>query len=196
MAPRLLPIFIGLIALLWSLPTTATSVLPVSLQRMSTAAELIFYGKVVSNEVKVDEISGRVATYTTFEVIEVIKGTVGTTHTIKQIGGEMPNSSRRQVIPGVPRFVINKEYVVFLPKASKLGFSSPIGLSQGKFTVQNIQGSTAVTNGRPVAALLNGDAAKKPQKTVRAPALNSLPGQPASTNLSDFLQTVRSMAGE
>ncbi len=87
MAPRLLPIFIGLIALLWSLPTTATSVLPISLQRMSTAAELIFYGKVVSNEVKIDEISERVATYTTFEVIEVIKGTVGASHTIKQIGG-------------------------------------------------------------------------------------------------------------
>ena len=196
MAGRFFPILIGFCALLCSLSASATSVLPISLQRMASAADLIFYGKAVSNEVKIDDVSGRVATFTTFEIFELIKGTAGATHTIKQIGGQLPDSSRRQVIPGVPRFTIGKEYVVFLPKASKLGFSSPIGLSQGKFTVQSSEASSPAINGRPAAVLLNGSTAKKPHKTVRAPVFSSSPGQPASTDLSDFLQTVRGMAEE
>jgi len=116
-----------------SLQAGATSVLPVSLQQLSSAAELIFHGTAISNEVRLDEVSGRVATFTTFAVTDVIKGVAGDTHTIKQIGGQLPGSRVRQIIRGVPRFSVGAEYVVFLPPASSLGFSSPIGLSQGRF---------------------------------------------------------------
>ena len=200
--PRRFATPVILILLICSLQAAATSVLPVSLQRMAKSAETIFHGTAIGNEVRLDQASGRVATYTTFKVIEVIKGSPGATHTIKQIGGQLPGSNVRQVIHGVPRFTVGEEYVIFLPKASSLGFASPIGLVQGKFDVRRHSGDTLVSNGRSLAALMkttpqqaspNGPSALA---SKRAPVLNSIEGQPASARLSDFMQAVRGMVKE
>ncbi len=191
-----------LILLLLSLQAAATSLLPLSLQQMTQAAEVIFHGRTISNEVKLDQPGGRVATFTRFEVIEVIKGKPEATHSIKQIGGQMPGSRYRQVIHGVPRFTIGEEYVVFLPKASSLGFSSPIGLAQGKFDIRTRDGVTTVSNGRPLAAMLSASTqqslANIPSAVTAspAPALTTLPDRPASARLADFMQTVRSLLEE
>jgi len=185
-----------------SLQAGATSVLPVSLQQLSSAAELIFHGTAISNEVRLDEVSGRVATFTTFAVTDVIKGVAGDTHTIKQIGGQLPGSRVRQIIRGVPRFSVGAEYVVFLPPASSLGFSSPIGLSQGRFRVLQHNGEAVVSNGRPIAALLNTPQAASlgstPQAAQFSPAavLPAVPGEPSSAGLAEFLRVVRGMAGD
>lgn len=200
---RLVTTAIFLVSLLCSLQAAATSVLPVSLQRMASTAETIFHGTVIGNEVRVDQTSGRVATYTTFKVIEVIKGNPGATHTIKQIGGQLPGSNVRQEIHGVPRFAVGEEYVIFLPKASSLGFASPIGLSQGKFDVRKRDGDTLVSNGRSLAALMkttpqqaSPDSPSALLAGNRAPVLKAIDGQPASAHLTDFIQAVRSMVNE
>jgi len=185
-----------LILLLCSPQALATSVLPVSLQRMTTTATIIFHGTVIENEVKLDQTSGRVATYTTFKVNEVIKGDPGKTHTIKQIGGQLTGSNVRQIIHGVPQFSVNQEYVIFLPEASSLGFSSPIGLSQGKFDIRKLNGETMIRNGRAPAAVT---IAAPQQALTNAPSAiqaSQLPNQPDSVRLADFLQTVRGMLKE
>ena len=200
MLKRILLLFT--VTALCSLKAVATTVLPVSLQQLSSTAELIFYGTAISNEVRLDETSHRVATFTTFAVIDVIKGAVGATHTIKQIGGQLPDSRVRQIIRGVPRFSVGAEYVVFLPAASSLGFSSPIGLSQGRFSVVQHNGETVVSNGRPLAAMLEAPPTTNLGSTPQAaqfslaPALSALPGEPASASLPDFLRAVRAMTGE
>jgi len=196
MIPRLLAIPMFLILLLCSLQTTATSVLPVSLQRMATAAEIIFHGTATSNEVKLDQASGGVATYTTFKVSEVIKGDPGATHTIKQIGGQLPGSQVRQLIHGVPRFSVGQEYVVFLPKASSLGFASPIGLSQGKFNIRKLNGQAIVTGGRTLAAEMKTRPQLDLPDAPSAIAADQVPDQPAGIHLADFLITVRGMVKE
>ncbi len=194
------PMFLTL--LFCSLQAAATSVLPVSLQRMAATAEIIFHGTAIDSEVRLDPASGRVATYTSFKVIEVIKGNPGATHTIKQIGGQLPGSNVRLIIHGVPQFTTGREYVIFLPKASSLGFSSPIGLSQGKFNIRKQNGETLVSNGRPLAALLKTtpqqDSPNRPSALVsnRTPALTTIDGQPASAHLTDFMQAVRGMVNE
>jgi hypothetical protein len=202
MKPRLVLIPVILSLQLWCWQAVATSVLPLSLQRMSSAAHIIFHGRVVSNEVKQDPASGQVATFTHFEVFEAVKGNPGNAYTIKQIGGQLPGSSVRLVIHGVPRFAPDEEYVVFLPKASSLGFASPIGLSQGKFDVRKLNGETLVSNNRALAAMSKST----PQQalpdspsaieTGPAPALNTRPDLPTATSLADFLQTVRGMVKE
>lgn len=200
--PRHLAIPVTLILLICSLQAAATSVLPVSLQRMAKSAETIFHGTAIGNEVRIDQVSGRVATYTTFKVIEIIKGSPGDTHTIKQIGGQLPGSNVRQVIHGVPRFTVGEDYVIFLPRASSLGFASPIGLVQGKFDVRRHNGDTLVSNGRSLAALMKTtpqqDSPNGPSALAsrRAPVLNAIEGQPASARLSDFMQAVRGMVNE
>jgi hypothetical protein len=169
---------------------------------MAATAETIFHGRAIGNEVRLDPTSGRVATYTTFEVIEVIKGNPGATHTIKQIGGQLPGSNVRQVIHGVPRFTAGKDYVIFLPKASSLGFASPIGLSQGKFDVRERNGDTLVSNGRSLAALMKptprqaSPDSPSALASKRTPALNAIDGQPASAHLTEFMQAVRAMVND
>lgn len=187
----LLPIMLGL---LLSAPVMATSVLPASLQHLSSSAELIFHGRAIANEVKIDELSGRVATYTSFEVIEIIKGNAASTHTIKQLGGQLPGSNRIQKIYGVPSFTIGETYVVFMPKTSELGFSSPLGLSQGRFTVRESNGTRSVSNGRAIDALI--PTRSKSSGTPVSTSLQSLPHDAASTSLVEFLQTVRELAAE
>ena len=191
-----------MILLFCSLQATATSVLPVSLQRMAQTAEMIFHGTAIGNEVRLDPASGRVATYTSFKVIEVIKGNPGATHTIKQIGGQLPGSNVRLMIHGVPRFAVGEEYVIFLPKASSLGFASPIGLSQGKFGIRKLNGETVVSNGRSLAALMKTTPqqdlpdAPSAKAVSRAPALKAIADHPASARLPEFIQTVRGMLQE
>lgn len=177
-----------LLLTLWSHQAAATSVLPISLERMTAAADVIFHGRVISNEVRRDPVSGNVATFTTFEVTELVKGQAGETHTIKQIGGEMPGGNMRQIVHGVPRFNIGGEYVVFLPKASSLGFSSPIGLSQGKFEVLRANGEPVVSDRRAAAAAARPDAAELPS------AVEAAPSDQQGVRLGDFLQSVRVMS--
>ena len=194
--PRLVKIPMMLILLLWGLQAVATSVLPISLQRMATTADIIFHGRAINNEIKHDQASGRVATFTTFEVIEIIKGDVGANHTIKQIGGELPGSNVRQLIHGVPQFSVGREYVVFLPKVSSLGFASPIGLSQGKFNIQKLNGETIVSNGRALGAQASATPAQVLADTPSAIVSKQPDERPARVQLTDFMQTVRGMVKE
>ena len=184
-----------LILLLSSLQTAATSVLPVSLQRMTTKAAIIFHGTAINNEVKLDQTSGRVATYTTFKVNEVIKGDPGTTHTIKQIGGQLPGSNVRQLIHGVPQFSVGQEYVIFLPEVSSLGFASPIGLSQGKFDVHKNNGKSVINNQRAVAAV-SGTPARQILAEVPLAIEAGQSAGDRSVHLTDFLQSLRTMVKE
>ncbi len=194
--PRLVAIPLFMILLCCSLQAAATSVLPVSLQRMAQTAEMIFHGTAIGNEVRLDQASGRVATYTSFKVIEVIKGNPGVTHTIKQIGGQLPGSNVRQVIHGVPRFDVGEEYVVFLPKASSLGFASPIGLSQGKFDIRKLNGQ-AVVNIRSQLAALTKPSSQQVLPNAPSAIVTGLPtDKPTAMHLADFLQTVRGMVKE
>ncbi len=57
-------------------------------------------------------------------------------------------------IAGMPRYVAGQQYLLFLNRESRLGFSSPIGLLQGAFRVQGRGTSRTVVNGLRNANLL------------------------------------------
>ena len=192
---------ISLLIIVTPLQAGATTVLPVSLQQMSATAEFIFLGKVISNDTRIDDMSGQIATFTTFEVLQAVKGKPGTTHTIKQIGGQLPGSDYHLIIKGVPRFYLGKEYIVFLPEQSSLGFSSPIGLSQGKFDVLEKTEGKVVSNGRAAASLVG----KTPSNTtpqlpsgieIRSHSLEPVNGSSSQIRMDDFMQTVSGMINE
>ena len=187
----MLRILILLFGLLTVSTSYATTIKHVPLARMAQTAEVIFHGLVISNEVRVDDISQRVATFTTFQIIDAIKGVNTETFTLKQFGGQLPGSTLVHRIHGMPRFTESEEYVVFLPAASRLGFASPIGLMQGSFTVGKDTSGKTVSNGRAISSLLPAD------NTTRArTALQAVPGHPGKAALEDFLQTVRVLSGQ
>lgn len=166
---------------------SATSLLPLSLEQLSTRATLIFYGTVISNEVIKDEKSGRIATFTNFSINELIKGEAGSTHMIKQIGGYHASSKTRLLIHGVPEFLTGKDYVIFLPEKSTLGFSSPLGLHQGRFTITTVDNETIVSNGQ---RLDQPASAKQLRSTSQIP-LAVRADNPSQAYLGDFINTVR-----
>jgi hypothetical protein len=129
-------------------PASATSLLPLTLEQLSTRANLIFYGRAIENTTTRDDQSGQIATYTAFEVIELIKGDATERHTIKQVGGQLKETGTTLRIQGVPLYIVGESYVLFLPEKSSLGFSSPLGLYQGSFTVSTIDGEQIVSNGQ------------------------------------------------
>jgi len=180
-------IVLSLVINLITLPQAqATSLKPLDLERLSTQAPLIFYGEVVNNHAVNDKQSGQIATLTTFKVIELIKGNTGEEHTIKQIGGQLADSNTKMHIPGVPKFNNGSKYVVFLTEKSKLGFSSPLGLYQGSFSVETVNGEQVISNGSRLSM---------PSATVNRPiqvplAVNTQ--NPTQSRLSDFINTVRS----
>ena len=163
----------------------AATVLPLGMERLHGDAKVVFLGECLSNSVELDRQSDRVVTYTTFEVLETYKGKLGSSITIKQIGGNLPDANLTVVVPGVPQFEVGQRYVVFLPPASKLGFASPVGLSQGMFTVKmDNKGVAQVGNGRDVGELMENMAQSKMPPRV-ADKLRARPNKEIPANAKE-----------
>ncbi len=169
---------------------SATSLRPITLEQLSTRATLIFYGEVLSNQVKTDAQSGQIATFTEFKVIDLIKGNAADTHTIKQIGGELKDRDMALRVHGVPKFHVGKNYVVFLPAKSKLGFSSPLGLHQGSFSVSTINGEQLVSNGSNLSSQPQATQSGQTSRAVQVPLAVRV-DKPSQSRLDDFINTVR-----
>ncbi|MEN8133780.1 MAG: hypothetical protein ABFS45_27215 [Pseudomonadota bacterium] len=169
---------------------------------MHTDATYIFYGECISNTVDTDQTTGLEVTYTTFSILEAIKGKLDQTHTIKQVGSHQPGGTTSGIIfPGVPRFEEGTKYILFLPPASHIGFSSPVGLGQGVFSVDaDDAGNDVVSNGRDFTELLKNVPPDKVQphviyrlKSLRDQDIPTYAKSRAQLPLDDFLSILQSM---
>ena len=167
----------------------AATLRPLLLDEVIDSAAVGFHGKCVSNRVELDTATRFIVTYTTFEVRDVLKGDVAATHVIKQIGGVLPDGVSGMVVPGVPTYAVGEEYVVFLAGVSSLGFSSPVGLSQGSFAVQTGKTGKAIVTSRDLRELTSN----MPRADLSAEVVNS--AQPfRQIPLSDFKRLARTHA--
>ncbi len=181
----------------------AASVLNLNIEQLTNDASVVFNGRCISNQVEFDSTTNFVVTYTTFEILESIKGTSSLTHTIKQIGGNLPDRELQTNWPGVPSFIVGNEYVVFLPPVSKLGFSTPVGMDQGKFNVLTDTIDKQVNNGQNFDNLMNKvsvniiptailNRMKTPGAAQKStPSLTNV--EPKKLNLDELLSVVRSI---
>jgi hypothetical protein len=192
---------ITLIASVYWQSIQATTVLPVDLTHLHTYANSIIYAECIDNKVEVDNnMNNTIVTFTTFNVLDTIKGPVRQTLTIKQIGGKMPDNSMALKIPGVPEFRLNKKYILFLPKASYLGFTSPIALSQGSFqAIADSNGNLMVGNGRDFAELMININTKKMPAAAQS-IINSITARKSKASrtkttmpLNDFITVLKNM---
>jgi hypothetical protein len=175
-----------LLCLAAPLSASAASVLPLYLDEMADTAATAFEGRVTANRTERDAATKLVVTYTTFEVVDVLKGAVGAKHEIKQIGGSLPGENLEYRVQGVPSFSTGETYIVFLAGISPIGFSSPIGLSQGRFGVQWHANGRRVANGRDFRDMTARIKDKLP------PAAKLQDGEPVrDMDIDDFKRTVR-----
>ena len=185
-------LFACLVGFVISLPARAMSVLPLYLDEIVNDAAIAFQGKSIENHSERDPQTNSIVTYSTFEVQEVLKGEVGATHTIKQIGGKLQGEINQTT--GVPTFTVGESYVLFLYGVSKSGFSSPVGLGQGKFNIIPVTTGFHVTNGRDFKEMTLGI----PTHVVPPSAqikMQQTPGPVKRLDLDEFKQLVRQQMG-
>jgi hypothetical protein len=178
-----------LFALAAVFPAAATSVLPVGLDQMVETAAVAFEGTCTGNRTERDPATKLVATYTTFAVHDVLKGQAGATYEIKQIGGAIPGGLTYRV-DGVPRFEPGQDYIVFLPGVSAAGFSSPVGLEQGRFVVTPAANGREVANGRDFRDLTAGIPSAELPPSLQQQAKRA--GSMRRLDIDEFKQLVRS----
>lgn len=114
-------------------PARATIVLEASLEDMTRVCGLVVRGEVTAvTERQEAEGSARPVTDVTLRVAEVLKGALETDElTLTLPGGQAGEYVMH--IPGMPRFLVGQEVVLFLEPTSK-GYV-PSGLQQGRFSV-------------------------------------------------------------
>lgn len=149
----------------------ADRIQPMSLEEISKQAERIFEGECLSVKTGKDPQSGLAATWYVFRVIEPIQGEFDETFTLKQYGGVVDGET---LLTPSARYETGERVILFLYGESRIGFSSAVGLTQGKFRVIEDEKQTfrAVSNGMPAAALF--------KDLSRVPTAYSPQGQPLS----------------
>jgi len=189
------PNFVALLAVLFALlaaaGANATSVRPLDLDQIVGGAQHIVRARCTGNEVRADP-GVHAVTVTTFVVLDRAKGSGGATFTLRQAGGKLDGIV---VDYHLPKFRVGDEYVLFVPASSTLGLASPVGLSQGVFSVVPGRGGGQVGNGRDFAELLpRAEPATLPQGI--AAALGRGRAERLRMNLGDFMTLIRARVRE
>ena len=142
MRTRLLTAMLSLLAATISL--TATTVRIVNLSEMVQASDRVFHGRCVSAR-EMTHSNGLPIVEYTFLVSNGIKGTVeGERVVFRQL---QASRARGFGIAGLPVFRKGQDLVLFLAADSRIGLTSPTGLSQGVFSVlQDRRGKLAIVN--------------------------------------------------
>lgn len=171
----------------------ATSVLPLYLDQVVDYSTTAFEGTVTDNHSARDPVTNGIVTYTTFAVSDVLKGSVPSTYTIKQIGGSLPGEDLHFHVSGIPKFTVGQDYVVFMAGVSAHGFSSPLGLQQGRYTVTQDATGKHVGNGGNLRSSISRMAAHLPAQSKALVAAQA--GPVREMDLDTFKQMIRGHVG-
>ena len=174
----------------------ALSLRVLSFEEVTDIASVVIHGVCIEQRQEIDTETQRVVTISTFEVLDALKGNVGARYTVRQIdlnsspvvrsanGSNAVNAASVTTGHGQPRFEVNGEYVAFFTQPSALGFSSPVGFSQGRFDVTEFAGQKRVGSGRLMLL---------PRAATGSSSVNAQPGwEPMmKSDLSTFKDAVR-----
>jgi len=140
---------------------------------MVGAAGTIFIGSVVETRGVLDE-RGDPVTHTTFRVEQAIKGTSSATFSIKQYGGK--TSTVTMLLNHMRYFRQGERVMVMLYPASRLGFSSPVGMDQGVWSVENnlVQRVTREALGGMASTLRRNGVAQRDVQSIPAATFVSI----------------------
>jgi hypothetical protein len=159
-----------------------------NIERMVSDAAMIVHGTVTNVETGADPQTHIVSTSVTIAVIENFYGADQQTVTIKMVGGK--TSKKAVKFAEMPTFKVGEEIYSLFFAPSKYGFTSPVGMGQGKFTVQ----IDATTNKKVVRNALNNARLFSEMKHVSAlsSSSNSIPNE-SMLVAEDFSKTIRSL---
>jgi len=138
---KIVAIILGLtLVFLAGKATLATMVKHINLEEITSSAHYVFSGVCIDIVSMCDDETGRDVVFFKFKILKMIKG--------EQLNELTVKMSRVALdIGGAPTFKLGEEVVLFLYGKSNYGFTSPVGLGQGKFLVKDsLAGEKMVIN--------------------------------------------------
>ncbi len=118
-------------------PALASTVLRFEVEDLVDRAVVIVHGKVVDKSAR-RSADGAIVTDLEVEVEEALKGFRGQTLTFTVYGGVL--GTRGSAVAGAPQFEEDEEVLLFLGRMNQQGVRTTIGLSQGKYTIREVEG--------------------------------------------------------
>jgi hypothetical protein len=155
----------------------ALTVKKATIEELSTEAGLVIQGRVLRSSARWENTA--IYTYTEIEVTEVLKGTVGSTVTVKQLGGMVGPDALD--VPGTPELDEGEEVVLFLVDWKGHYWIHSVVL--GMFTIVEEEGDRLAVNDLNNVGLI--DPATGLEITDAAGKMNAIP-------LPSFKEQIRS----
>jgi hypothetical protein len=145
-------LFIGLAVLVVGILLSATTVIPMSIEQLSSAATQIIRGHVIDSRSAWDDQHSTIYTYTRFQTDETLKGTNNAVITVKQLGGSAGGYTLH--VAGVHSWSKGEDVVLFLRSSqAQDGTFSVVGLMQGDFRLHRAaSGEMLADNGLHLSA--------------------------------------------
>ncbi len=113
---KLFPVVFAMLCCVFFATTNAraTVLIETDLDYLTTKADLIFSGTVISVDSQWDDSYSKIWTYVAFSVKDIIKGTLDDGEiTIKLPGGTVAAENKQMKVDGVPEFKAGDEAVIF-----------------------------------------------------------------------------------
>lgn len=128
---------------------SATTIIPVSVERLTTESSQVVEARVVSAESRWNPQHTLIFTYTKIQVTKTLKGNEQQAMVVKQIGGSAEGYTQK--VAGVRYARPGEQAVLFLrPSLGGDGTYEITGLMQGNFAMRRLSsGETVVSNGVP-----------------------------------------------
>jgi hypothetical protein len=154
----------------------ATTVIPPSFDELVSRADVIFQGSVTDARSQwIGEGAQRhIVTYVTFKVEEAIKGTPGSSYTMRMLGGTVDGQTME--VTDSPKFKVGDRDILFVEHNGEQ-FIPLVGIMHGRFRIehdpQNGREIVATNNGEPLADVSRlGKEAQvtAPEKTAISPS--------------------------
>lgn len=141
---RVVPVLFAL-----CLAAAATTVVPISLERLTRASTHVVRAKALQSWSAWDASHSRIFTYTRFALVKRLKGQAPSTFVVKQMGGSAGGYT--QHVAGVRHFTVGEQSLLFLhPSDAGDGSLVVTGLMQGNFRIfRSTAGEEVVSNGVP-----------------------------------------------
>ena len=112
-------------------PVSGLSIREANLSEMVASANRVFYGQCLSVETRTEPATGLQVRFYRFRVLDGLKGVgPGETVVVRQLSGAVGGPVS---VPGMVQYQKGQRVLLFLHKDSRLGLTSPVGMSQGLF---------------------------------------------------------------
>ena len=168
----------------------AATVRIVDLEEMAALSDRVFRGRCLSTR-QIEHSSGLPVVEYTFQVLQGIKGaTEGEEMIFRQLGG---TGSGGFVMAGLPSYVPGQDVLLFLNADSRIGLTSPVGLSQGVFRVhRDSAGEWLAVNGLDNLNLIHQGAQKLHSMGIGSKLMEGL-GQRGPVSVGVLVEAVRTL---